>query len=364
MNNSIYFFNDIIKNYKKKNIKLILVTHLLIDRPEFIRSLSKIIDLALIIPKPKTINKSILEEIKGYDYNIVETTRENLNNKNNSIQLLKKYVGKKKFIISDIGGYFAHNLVFLKEYFGEQLLGVVEDTENGFKRYSKIKKIPCPIYSVARSPLKLPEDTLVAYSTVYSAERILRNHNEVLDGKKALVIGFGKIGSRIAKDLSRKQVIVKVWDSNPTNLVHALSEGFIICNKINYLKNIDLIFAVTGSRCLDENELNKIRGKVYIFSITSSDDEFNFNNFNLFKKRLLSYNLILSNKNSEIILANKGNAINFLHNAVVGNFIRLVQAEIILSIIKLTEETDKPNLLELSDLKRKYISKTWLKWFS
>lgn len=97
MNNSIYFFNDIIKNYKKKNIKLILVTHLLIDRPEFIRSLSKIIDLALIIPKPKTINKSILEEIKGYDYNIVETTRENLNNKNNSIQLLKKYVGKKKF---------------------------------------------------------------------------------------------------------------------------------------------------------------------------------------------------------------------------------------------------------------------------
>jgi adenosylhomocysteinase len=361
MNKSIPFFKDILKNLRKEKIKLILVTHLLIDRPEFIKSLSEIIDIALIIPKPKTINQKILDKLEGY--NVVNTTREKLGREDYSISLVKKYVGKEKFVISDIGGYFAETLCGLKEHFGEQLLGVIEDTENGLKRYSKIKKIPCPIYSVARSPLKLTEDTLVAYSTVYSAERILRDYNEVLLGKKSLVIGFGKIGSRIAKDLSRKQSIVKVYDTDPIKLVYALSEGFEICTKDDYLKDVDLIFAVTGNKCLDEKKLNKLKGKVYIFSITSSDDEFNFNNFSSFNKKLFNGDLVLTNKLSEIYLTNKGEAVNFLHNAVVGNFIRLVQAEIIFDIIELINEKDGEGFLELSEEKRKLISKTWLKYF-
>ena len=362
MDRSISFFNEITKNFRKDKVKLILVTHLLTDRPPFIESLSKIMDVALIIPKPKTINKSVLINLKKY--NFVNTTREKLNQKDYAIQLIKKYVGKNKFIISDIGGYFAESLCKIKENFGEQLLGVVEDTENGFRRYSKIKNIPCPIYSVARSPLKLPEDTLVAYSTTYSAERILRDYNEVLGGKKALIIGFGKIGSRIAKDLSRKQTIVKVWDTNPIKLVYALSEGFEICNKNNYLKNIDLIFAATGNKCLDEKKLNKLKGKTYLFSITSSDDEFKFDNFSSFNKKFFPNDLVLTNKNSEIHLVNKGNAVNFLHNAVVGDFIRLVQSEIFLDIIELINGKNKKEFLELQEEKRENISRLWLKHFS
>lgn len=362
MDKSNIFFKEIIKNFKEEKVKLILVTHLLIDRPEFIESLSKITDIVLIIPKPKTINQRVLNKLGKY--NVVSTTREKLGQKDYSVQLVKKYVGKEKFVISDIGGYFAEILCELKEHFGEQLLGVIEYTENGFKRYSKIKNIPCPIYSVARSPLKLTEDTLVAYSTVYSAERILRDYNEVLLGKKSLVIGFGKIGSRIAKDLSRKQSIVKIWDTDPIKLVHALSEGFEICTKNNYLKDVDLIFAVTGNKCLDEKKLNRLKGKVYVFSITSSDDEFDFINFSSFNKKFLHDDLVLTNKITEIHLINKGNAVNFLHNAVVGNFIRLVQAEILLDILELIKRKCNKEFLELSEEKRRHISKIWLKYFS
>ena len=347
MNKSTYYFNEITKNFRKEKVKLILVTHLLIDRPEFIESLSKIVDVALIIPKPKTINPKILNKLGRY--NVVNTTREKLGKKDYSISLIKKYVSKEKFIISDIGGYFAEILPKLKEHFGEQLLGVIEDTENGFQKYAQINKIPCTIYSVARSPLKLTEDTLVAYSTVYSAERILREYNEVLLGKKSLVIGFGKIGSRIAKDLSRKQSIVKVYDTDPIKLVYALSEGFEICTKNDYLKDVDLIFAVTGNKCLDEKKLNKLKGKIYVFSITSSDDEFSFNNFSSFNKKIINNDLILTTRFSEIYLTNKGEAVNFLHNAVVGDFIRLVQAEILLDIIELINEKDSDGFLELSE---------------
>ena len=361
MNKSISFFKDLLKNYKKTDVKLVLVTHLLIDRPEFIESLADIVDLALIIPKPKTINKSVLEKVKKY--NIINVSREKLSQKDFVINLLKKHVGKSKFIISDIGGYFADSLKNIKDSFDDQFLGVIEDTENGFRRYAKNKEIYSPIYSVARSPLKLPEDVLVAYSTVYSAESILRSKNEVLGGKKALVIGFGKIGSCIAKDLSRKQVITKVWDTNPTKLIYALSEGFNICNKNNYLEDIDLIFAVTGNKCLGEKELNKIRGKVYIFSITSSDDEFDFKRIFSFRKDSKFNDFILENKNAEIHMINEGIAVNFLHGAVVGDFIRLVQGEIILNILELIFGKNKSEFLELSEEKRKIISKTWLKYF-
>jgi adenosylhomocysteinase len=362
MDKSIFFFNDLLKDYKKTDVKLILVTHLLIDRPEFIESLSKIVDLALIIPKPKTINKSVLHKLK--EYNFVNVTRNKLNQKGFAINLLKRFVGGSKFIISDIGGYFAGSLQSIKDYFKDQFLGVVEDTENGFRKYAKNKNICCPIYSVAKSPLKLPEDTLIAYSTVYSAERILRDKNEVFGGKKAVVIGFGKIGSCIAKDLSRKQVITNVYDINPTKLVYALSEGFNICNKNNFLKNVDLIFAVTGNKCLNEKDLQKITGKVYVFSITSSDDEFNFDDFSSFNKNIIYDEVILTNKHAEIHLVNKGNAVNFLHGAVVGDFIRLVQGEIIISINELINRKNKNGFLELSEESREFISKIWLKHFS
>ena len=362
MNKSFLFFNDLLKRFKKTKVKLILVTHLLIDRPEFIESLSKIVDLALIIPKPKTIDRSVLNKIRKYP--IINITRNKLDQKELAITLLKKHTGKNKFIISDIGGYFASSLVGIKEHFKDQFLGVVKDTENGFQRYAKNKSFSCPIFSVARSPLKLPEDTLTAYSTVYSAERILRDKNKILGGKKAVVIGFGNIGSCVAKDLSRKQVITKVYDINPTKLVYAFSEGFNICDKNNFLKNIDLIFAVTGKKCLSEKDLCRIKGNVYIFSITSSDDEFNFNNFSSFKKISIPGETILMNKGSEIHLINNGNAVNFLHGAVVGDFIRLIQGEIIFAITELINQKNQNGFLELTDEKRRLISKIWLNYFS
>lgn len=362
MDKSTSFFNEILKNHKKSNVKLILVTHLLIDRPEFIESLSKIVTVVLIIPKPKTINESVLKKLK--EYTVLNITREKLGQKGCSVRLLKKYVGESKFIISDIGGYFAYSLHDIKNHFGENFLGVIEDTENGFKKYLENKIIPCPIYSVARSPLKSPEDTLVADSTIYSAERVLREKNEVLRGRKALVIGFGKIGFSIAKNLSKKQVATKVWDTNSIKLVQALSEGFDICNRQNYLKNIDLIFSITGNKCLNDKELNKIKGKVYIFSITSSDDEFDFKKLSLFKKKYLSGDVILTNKKTEIHLINKGNAVNFLHGAVVGNFIRLVQAEILLAAIEIIQEKKRTGVLELPEKKREFISNVWIKYFN
>jgi hypothetical protein len=50
-------------------------------------------------------------------------------------------------------------------------------TENGLHRYLCHEKPPCPVFSVARSPLKDSEDYLVGQSVVFSAEALLRGRS-------------------------------------------------------------------------------------------------------------------------------------------------------------------------------------------
>ena len=50
-------------------------------------------------------------------------------------------------------------------------------------------------------------------------------------GKKISVIGYGKIGQHVVRDLVAKKSIVYVYDKNPKKLIHALAEGYNIINK-------------------------------------------------------------------------------------------------------------------------------------
>ncbi len=345
-----------------QNIDIILVTHLLPDRPAFLKALSKIGKVVAIIPKPKSINKETLHIIKKR-YPIINFTREDMNNSKKIIRFIKK-VTKRKFIILDIGGYFSYTFNDIAKHFGDKFIGVVEDTENGVQKYESLKELKKPIFSVARSPLKYAEDILVAYSTVYSADTILRERNEIVGGKKAGVIGFGKIGQHIARELEAKRARVQVYDKDQVKLVQAAAEGFDIENKKRLLNNSQLIFCVTGKQALNNKDLEKLRGEKYIFSITSSDDEFNFNNnFRKHKIELNSFGTTLVNSRNKIHLVNNGNAVNFLHDAVIGNFIYLVQAEIITCALKLLAKEYSNKIHELESKDWQKIGANWIKVF-
>lgn len=99
---------------------------------------------------------------------------------------------------------------------------MVEDTENGHRRYAELDKLPCPVISVSRSPLKEPEDFLVGQSVAFSTEALMRSRGDILHGRTALVIGFGKLGSSIARLLHVKGVQVTVYDIDPVRRTQAL----------------------------------------------------------------------------------------------------------------------------------------------
>jgi adenosylhomocysteinase len=365
MNNAEVFFKNVTSEMKKEKVKLILVTHLLPDRPLFLKALSEIVDIVAIIPKPNSIDNGCFSILRK-EYYIKKISKVRLNDSKFIITFIRKIVGKNRFIISDMGGYFSFTLEEIFKEFKDKLLGIVEDTENGHIKYEKLSILPCPIFSIARSSLKYPEDILVGYSTVYSAESILRKRNEVLTGKNATVIGYGRIGQHIVRDLKSKKVRVNVYDNNMVKMIHALAEGNKIVTKEQALSKSDLIFCVTGNKSLNNSDLEKINNECYIFSITSSDDEFylsdNFPGFK--KKQFYPIGLTLHRKDSKIHLVNNGNAVNFIDNAVVGNFIYLVQAEIIHAIKIIAENQQSKGIKVTENSVKEKIAHTWIKFFS
>lgn len=58
-----------------------------------------------------------------------------------------------------------------------------------------------------------------------------------------------------------------------------------------------------------------------------------------------------------------GNAVNFLHGAVVGPYIYLVQAEILVAMSKITEKLSS-GFYEVSELDRQKIANAWLTHFN
>ncbi|CAF4808104.1 unnamed protein product, partial [Rotaria socialis] len=250
----------------------------------------------------------------------------------------------------DIGGYFAPYLAELgnKDSYPRlwKLLGIVEDTENGHQKYHDAKQslprnVTHPrIYSVARSQMKMTEDYNVGKSLVRAADTILRQTLDLRleDHPVVGVIGFGKIGNSIAIHMRQQHIgRVMVYDVNPTIMLRAVSQDFVICSKEEMLQTASFIFCATGNKALAFNDLLHIGpsiNRLIIGSCTSADDELDlhddlkrYENSSDDRGYYSRYTIQrLDGTEVEIVLLCNGNAINFSCRAILGESIRSVQA--------------------------------------
>ncbi len=354
LNTHNVFFDRIISefNLKKIDADIVAVLHLLPDAIPFTRALAKIGNLKTVITKPKSINKKVLDFLKNKSVRIIDR---------NDIKAELEGM-EKKTVFLDIGGYFSKYSELLSD--NKFNAGIVEDTENGLQKY-QIQEIIFPFLSVARSPLKDNEDLLVGDAIAYSVERILREQNIIVSGLSFGVIGFGKIGSSVAKNFIKKQSRVSVFDKNNVLLTHALSQGFSISKKEDILSDNDLVCLATGNKSLSRDDFVKIKTGSFVFSVTSSDDEFDKawleNNYN---KSVVTAAITKYTRGEHYFyLLNDGETINFVHGTTVGEFILLVHAEILLSAYRLLKGEAKKEQQTLSDVERDKIASIWLDTF-
>ncbi|MET7620955.1 adenosylhomocysteinase [Streptomyces sp. NPDC005408] len=344
-----------------------LITHLLPERPAFVRGVAGVTELRSVLPKPKSVHAEALRQIEADGHACDTLSRELFADPDRAVRFIETRAAGRPVVLLDVGGYFAPSLDALCDRFSGQILGVVEDTENGHRRYADLDKLPCPVASVARSPLKDPEDFLVGQSVVFSTEALMRSRGDILHGRTALVIGFGKLGSSIARLLHAKGVRVAVYDIDPVRRTQALSQGFTVArNRDAGLTYAGLLLCATGAISLRGEDFPRLRNGAYVATVTSSEDELELAGLpDVYERATIGEHVTrYLTTGHYFYLLNGGNAVNFLHGASVGPFIFLVQAEILAASTALARGELDPGMHEISPTDRAAIAATWLDYFN
>ncbi len=360
------YFDNVASTVNCNDVQFVILTHILDDRPELLSAIGKLGDISLLIGIPYSINQATAENLKK-EYKIAMPTLEQLYYCDYLVDLiLTEIKPNKPLIILEIGGYFSKVLPQLHEKLGVNFLGVIEDTEAGHREYAKnSNKLPCPVISVARSELKETEDFLVGASCLFSTEKLLRTCGAPIEGKRALVLGFGKIGRGMAHSLLRHHCPVSVYDTNPIKRISALSEGFQTPSKENALREAEIIYGTTANFSIQESDFNLIKPGALLVSCSSKDIEFDLKYLEKnFKRTHLIEGLdFYQSEVTEFYLAANGKPINFLDGAVIGPILALVQAEIILAIKQVYQLEGKKGLFETSEEIRRQLAEKWLEVF-
>lgn len=360
------YFKQLAEKIKLSNVQFILLTHVLDDRPELVDAINSIAPIALIIAIPYSKHPETLAQLKT-KHKVETPTLEELYNGIYLHEIILKYLlPEKSVVILEIGGYFSKILNKLGKDLGHRLLGVIEDTEQGHREYEKmVDKLPCPVISVARSELKDAEDFLVGTSCLYSTEKLMRLSGFPIEGKRSLVLGFGKIGRGMAHALIRRHCPVFVYDIDPIKRVNAISQGFQTPDKGIALQQAELIYGATGHCSLTKEDLPLLRNGAVLVSCSSKDVEFDLQGLQESYERTNVFDNFdkYENNGHTLYLLAEGCPVNFVDGAVIGPILTLVQSEIILAIGELLKYQGKAGLFKLERSVQQFLAETWLKHF-
>ena len=349
-----------------EDLQFIVLMHIVSDVVELIEALSLIGDIAVIIAVPYSTDEETIKNLSQYTIERPDLDALLSPKTLNSIAL-KHANTNKKTIILEIGGYFANSILDLYQSFNGNLLGIIEDTESGHRRYEALAyNLPCPVYSVARSALKEAEDVLVGRSCIYATETILRKTGHVLNGQQSLVLGFGKIGRSVAKALRQQNSPVMIYDIDPKKRILALTEGYQVPAKEHALKNASFIFGTTGKTSVSEKDFLHIKSGSILISCSSKNIEFDLNllNQNYHKQNIQTHIDIYKNETQSFYLLGKGQPINFVSDkCLVGPIISLIQGEMLIAVIELLSRNASCELHEVTDEAKDYLSNVWLDHF-
>ncbi|MEU4234868.1 adenosylhomocysteinase [Nonomuraea sp. NPDC026600] len=346
----------------------LVITHMLPGQMDFLNALGHATKIAAVLPKPKSANDFVVEQTASR-FRCDELERARFADPDWLTGYVRDRAAGGRVVLTDIGGYFAPALAELCARLPGQIAGVVEDTENGHRRYEALPELPCPVYSVARSPLKEPEDRLVGEAIVFSVETLLRHLGDVLQGRQACVLGYGKIGAGIAAALHSRHVRVLVLDIDPVRQAQALSVGYGSAELAEALSSCDLVFSATGSRALAIKHLPLLREGAFLAGATSRDDEFDLSALSAPDSGYVRAELIpgvsriRSDEGRSFFLLGNGNAVNFLHTSAMGSAIHLVKAEMTVAAALLAEEQHAPGFYEVSPPYRASIAAAWVDAF-
>lgn len=194
--------------------------------------------------------------------------------------------GKKLLIIEDGGYHYPVVRRLLQQYpfLQKQILGSVEQTTSGtvkcVNNYRKNEYLyPCT--SIARSDIKMHvESRFIGHRVIEELSNFLYTANTFLDFHNVLILGYGIVGRRIAKDLQEKQCNITIYDTDDYIAGIARREGFQTASVIspNHFPKSTILIGNTGEDSFTFHMLTAFlkssADTLYLASSSSQDREF------------------------------------------------------------------------------------------
>ena len=130
------FFTSIIDPVRYKNIdSVLIVMHANVEFGNFLAALGSVLRIAGVIPKASSKNFANIDVLKRC-YPVFDIDRRTIiASPDKFINTIDSLTKNERFAIIDMGGYFSHVALDLAKKFDKQIVGIVEDTENGHQKY-------------------------------------------------------------------------------------------------------------------------------------------------------------------------------------------------------------------------------------
>ena len=338
----------------------------------FAPALNSLVTLSGLLAKPKSAGRTEYAHLSS-QYRMPMLSRDWASNPAGVVNTFRELgLEGKDVVLVDIGGYFAYSIDAIVDQFKGNIIGVLEGTENGAAKYENVGTFKRPIITVARSPLKLPEDHLVASSVVFSIEAVLREQAEILQSRTAAVIGYGRVGRSVADILRGRGINTVVFDLDPIKLAEASARGFQANARLDQALNTSsLVVCATGNKALRLEGFGMLSSGCFVASVTSADDEFDLECLSAGYDRFeINSNIIRYQENRpggrHFFLIADGNAANFIHGAVIGPAIQLIEGEKLMAIKALISGNIQPEnkgIQELDVAPRREVAEIWIEHF-
>lgn len=360
-----------------RDVNLILLQHVLPTTEAFIRLLQDAgANIHTLLCKPYSIDAAVETRLANSGLQLVTKSYSDLESTTYLSELVKEAVdtcekGGKRLAILEVGGYFAKPLTTFSAATApntQVLAGIVEDTTFGHNRYVKhAQDIPYPVFSVARSPLKEIEARFIGKDAVAAAAHVLRELGNTIAGRNALVLGYGMIGSNVARTLRSYDLDVSVYDIEDYKNLRAFVDGYRVNKKFELLKSADIIFSATAKTALTLGEIKDYcKDNVILASVGSKDTEFDVaaikqeagNDQERVGAYLVKYKLLNSH---HVYVLKDGTAVNFLLPSLPVEVLDLVFAEILHCLLQLLRKpyTQGGRVYESDGKHLNEISKSW-----
>ena len=345
-------------------IRSVLVAHVLHTAIEFVEAVNSVFPVESVIAVPYSADADAVEELRTRGFNVIVPDSVS-STFTDAFDATKAALEKseKPLLVQEVGGYLAKYIKQLSNY--EHFIGVVEDTNNGHWRYEQHEPNDRPIVSMAQSPLKDVEDTIIGDAVVYSIERIFREERAaILQGARCGVVGFGKIGTSTAIGLKGREAVVSVYDINPAKDMRAKVEGFFPLPLHELLPTCDLVVGATGQTSIRLVDMEHIKHGASLVSASSKDIEFALDDF---KKHCASVERVNSvtekytQENGKVFyVLNNGTPINFRDKSILGTILDMIYCELFVCMRELVKSKFSKGLHHSPPYIQDEVAKAWV----